>query len=181
MKVKDCLLLAGELLGLDGAITDLNAGSSTSEETQTLLRCFQLVQSELALDYLPLFAEDEVETETGAVFFSELTYPPVRILKITGKIGGELDFTLFPEYVKTEAGKLKVRYTYAPTEKTIDDECDFALGVSTRLVAYGVASEYALAVGLYEEANVWEKKYKDAISAVYRLKRAKPIKSRRWV
>ena len=30
-------------------------------------------------------------------------------------------------------------------------------------------------------ANVWEKKYKDAISAVYRLKRAKPIKSRRWV
>ncbi len=181
MKVKDCLLLSAELLGLNDAITDLNSGISTSEETQRLLRCFQLVQSELALDYLPLFAEDEVETETGAVFFSELTYPPVRILKITDNVGGELDFTLFPEYVKTAVGKVKVRYTYAPTEKTLDDECDFALGVSARLVAYGVASEYALAVGLYEEANVWEKKYKDAISAAYRLKRAKPIKSRRWM
>lgn len=39
---------------------------------------------------------------------------------------------------------------------------------SPRLFAYGIAAEYCLACGLFEEAAVWDKKYKDALTAAYR-------------
>ena len=58
-----------------------------------------------------------------------------------------------------------VKYAYTPTEKTMDGECECAIGVSERLVAFGMASEYSAALGLYEEASVWDKKYKDGIEA----------------
>lgn len=183
MKVKDCMLLAAELLGIRAEV-DANLSGSTSigvTETEKLLHCFNLVENELALDYLPLLAEDELETDTGAVLFSEFAHSPVRIVKVLDGNGETLDFTLFPEFLKTAAGKIKVRYTYAPKTKEVDGESDFTLGVSERLIALGMVSEYSISVGLYEEASVWEKKYKDAIAAAYKTKGAKRIQSRRWV
>ena len=72
------------------------------------------------------------------------------------------------------------RYTYLPKTKTFDDKSDFTLNASVRLLSYGVAAEYALANGMFEEAAVWDKKYKDAIKAAYCSKPPRRIRSRRW-
>ncbi len=183
MKVKECILSAATQLGIGDDIEEYFSGASTLGEADALclLRCFNLVENELALDYLPLFCEDTLESGTGAVFFSELSQAAVRIVKVMDERGEELPFTLFPEYLKTQAGKLVIRYTYTPKEKGFEDESSFVLYASVRLFAYGIAAEYALANGLFEEAAVWDKKYKDAIAAAYRSRKAKKIQSRRWV
>ena len=183
MTVLECVKAAAVEVGLkEDVFGYLENGEKKGEEaTSNLVRCFNLVENELALDYLPLFFEDELESETGAVYFSELTKAPVRIIKVTDGFGQELTFSLFPEYLKTQAGKIKVRYSYSPTEKGIEVTSDFLLYASVRLFAYGMAAEYFAASGLFEEAAVWDRKYKDAIQAAYKRKPNKKICSRRWL
>ena len=106
--------------------------------------------------------------------------PCVRIIRVTDEYGNSVPFKLFPQYLRTQPGRVNVSYTYTPREKNAEEESDFVLSVSPRLFAYGIASEYSLAAGLFEEAAVWDKKYKDALAAAYRSKPSRIIRSRRW-
>ena len=183
MTVLECVKAAATELGItaevDAYLQDKKEEGRVAVEN--LVRCFNLVENELASEYLPLFAEDTLETETGAVYYSDLERAPVRIIKVFDGLGEEVKFSLFPEFLKTQAGKVRIRYAYAPKEKAIEESSDYLLFVSLRLFAYGMASEYALASGRYEESAVWNKKYKNAIYAAYRKKPIKKIQSRRWV
>ena len=184
MTVKEILLAAANELGVGEKVEAYLAGKSTDTEGETiakaLLRCFNLVENEVALDYLPLLAEEELETEMGVVYYSALSREAARVIGVWDEWGNSASFTLFPDYLKTQPQKVLVRYTYLPKEKSFDDESDFVLNASVRLFAYGVAAEYALASGLFEEAALWEKKYKDAIKAAYSSKTVRRIRSRRW-
>lgn len=184
MTVKEIILAAAYELGIVEKVQVYFKGESTDTDAETiakaLLRCFNLVENEVALDYLPLLAEEMMETETGAVYYSSLSREAARVIGVWDEWGNAVPFTLFPDYLKTQPQKVLVRYTYLPQEKSFGDESDFTLGASVRLFAYGVAAEYALASGLFEEAAVWDKKYKDAIKAAYSAKPARRIRSRRW-
>ena len=75
---------------------------------------------------------------------------------------------------------MTILYSYTPPEKALDGESDYAT-LSTRLFGYGMAMNYALIMGLYEEASVWDKKYKEALEAAYRIRGAAVIRAREWV
>ena len=182
MTVKEILLAAAGILGKADEVKAYFDGTDNEAEAdvENLLRCFQLVESELAIDYLPLHAEEEVETQTGAIFFDEFTRSPVRILRVCDEGGKSCSFKLFPEYVKTQSGKVTVTYTYLPNKKALDGESDYKAQASVRLFAYGIAAEYTLACGMFEDAAVWDKKYKDAIAAAYRSTPSRVMRSRRW-
>lgn len=180
--VKEAIIAAAQTLDMQESVTGYLDGTDVTGEadTENLLRCFNLVESELALEYLPLCAEEELETQTGTVYFSELSRAPVRVLRVRDKWDNERPFKLFPDYLKTQSGSVKVEYSYLPETKGLDGASDFALQASTRLFAYGMAAEYTLSCGRFEEAAVWDKKYKDAIAAAYRAKPCKKIRARRW-
>ena len=182
MTVKEILLAAAMQLNvLDEVEAYLSNNSKNGEEqAKALLRCFNLVENEVALDYLPLLAEEEIETETGVIYYSSLSREAARVIGVWDEWGNKAPFTLFPDYLKTQPQKVLVRYTYLPKEKSFKDESDFSVQASVHLFAYGVAAEYALASGLFEEAAVWDKKYKEAIKAAYSAKPSRHIQSRRW-
>lgn len=183
VSIKDAIVSASEILDLKEEVQAYFDGSDTSAkaDVENLLRCFNLVESELALEYLPLYAEETLESATGAVYFDELACAPVRIVRVQDEWGNSCPFKLYPNYLKTQAGKVTIRYTYLPQEKGLDGVSDFTLRVSKRLFAYGMATEYALSCGRFDEASVWEKKYKDAITSAYRAKPSTKISARRWV
>ncbi len=182
MTVKEILLAAATELNVLEEVEGYLSGTSTDGEAQAkvLLRCFNLVENEVALDYLPLLAEDEMETETGVIHYAALSREAARVVGVWDEWGNTVPFTLFPDYLKTQPNKVRVRYTYLPKEKSFKDKSDFTLQASVRLFAYGVAAEYALASGLFEEAAVWDQKYKDAIKAAYCAQPSRRIRSRRW-
>ena len=184
MTVKEIILAAACELGIGEGVESYLAGGSKDAQaesnTKALLRCFNLVENEVALDYLPLLAEEEMTSDTGAIEYAALSREAVRVLSVRDEWGNEVPFTLFPDYLKTQPNKVCVRYTYLPKPKTLEDKSDFTLNASVRLFACGVAAEYALANGLFEEAAVWDKKYKDAIKAAYSSKPARRIRSRGW-
>ena len=183
MTVKEVLIKAAKLLSLDEAAAFLETGEEGTENAQAnaLLTCFHTVENELALDYFPRRIEETLQTQTGAIVYEELSKKAVRILFVHDEWGNELPFKTFPEYVKTQSGKITIGYCYLPEEKTLAGECDFKLFVSVRMMAYGIAAEYALQNGMFEDAAVWNKKYKDAICAAYKNFKSVKIKQRRWV
>ena len=81
----------------------------------------------------------------------------------------------------TGSGSVTIDYTYVPEQPKISDETAFSDKVSARLLAFGVANEYLLTAGRYAEAAVWEKKYRDALSAAGLSRRKLCVRARRWV
>ena len=182
--VKAAVRATAQALGIADGVEAFLDGEETEEgkrDTELLVKCFNHVENELALDYLPLLAEDEVLSSTGAVRYAELTYPAVRIFCVEDGEGTSLKYTLFPDRLETSSGKLKIVYSYTPTEKGVDEESDYQTAVSERLFLYGMAAEYCLVEGELEAAGIWDKKYKEAIAAAYRLRPIKRSRSRRWV
>lgn len=184
MTVKECMRLASTILGIDNDVAAYYADDVSPEQkkrAELLLTCFNIVENELALDYFPLIAEDTLETEQGNVPFSSLENSAVRVIKVTDEWGNSAAFQLFPTYLKTQPGKVCVKYTYTPVNKTKDDESDFCSAVSARLIAYGMAAEYTMAMGVFEDSAMWDKKYKDGIRTAYRVQKCERLRSRRWV
>ncbi len=182
MKVKDIVLAAAKAIGAEKEVElYLSGGATQSKCVDVLLECFNRVENELALDYLPLIVEEKMSSVSGCIAYNDFGRSVVRVIKVEDEWGNSLPFRLYANYLKTEAGKVNVSYTYTPEEKQIEEETDFTLFVSERLFVYGIAHEYCLASGLYEDAAIWDKKYKDAVAAAQRESGGKRIKGRVWV
>lgn len=183
MKVLDVVLAAARVLCIEEGVNEyLNDGTEDyAKDTELLLTCFNNIESSLALDYVPLYAEDELRTVTGRLEFSSFTYSPVRILGVADGLGNAVPYTLYAKYIKTNPGILKVTYTYTPNQKTIDMDSDFDLMSGEHLFVYGVLSEYCLAKGMFEEAAAWDKKFKDSMEFLFHTRKCQRLSSRRWV
>lgn len=183
MKVKDILLSAALKLGIaEGVKTYFDEGDNTYEqEALLLLDCFSTVENDLALNYFPLRAEDLLRTVTGAVQFSAFAHSPVRIISVKNDEGKEVEFSVYPQYLKTGAGTFQVTYTYTPDKVAIEDEGNFGIAVPENLIVFGVLAEFCIAQGRFEEGTIWEKKYKEAIERVYKLGTCTRLKSRTWI
>ena len=75
MTVKEVIITAAGLLEMEDKVSAFIGGDSSvgAEETAALVRCFNLVENEVALDYFPLIAEETVKTDTGRVAYKDLT------------------------------------------------------------------------------------------------------------
>ena len=182
MTVKEIIIVASRYLGVDkeveGYLTSTNPGGQII--TETLLKCFNIVENELALDYLPLIVEDVVNTTTGQVDFSKLSKSAVKIVSVKDKDGKSVKYDLFTQYLVAQPGELTVRYTYTPPPKGIFESSEYKLYVSNRMIVYGIAAQYYYLNGMFDEGEIWNKKYREAIAAAYRANPAGVVASRRW-
>lgn len=184
ISVKETVRETAQVLGISEWVEGYLDGETTEmgeKDTELLVDCFNRVQNELALDYLPLMAEEELITATGVVSYTDLENSVTRIFSVENEYGESVKFKLFPDRLETQPGKVRVFYAYSPTEQGLDGLCEYKTAVSKRLFVYGMAAEYALIVGENEKASVWDKKYKEAINAAYKLRPVKKLRSRRWV
>ena len=75
MLIRDVLILATESLGRTDLASAVNtaysaavsAGTAPTGGTAVLLRCYRLVENEVALDHLPLRAEETLTPEDGSL------------------------------------------------------------------------------------------------------------------
>ncbi len=183
MKVKDVVMTAASLLGLNQQTQPYLEGETENGKqiVDGLLEAFQLVESELALDYVPLITQERLETENGKAAYEQFSKPVSRVLAVTNGQGVELAFQIFPTYLQTDGKEITVKYAYLPQVKGIDEESDYQSRVSVGLMAYGVAAEYCAAQGLYAESAFWNKKYKESIAKACQNPRGGRMRSRIWV
>lgn len=191
MLVRDVLMLSAENIAREDLAAELAALAADGEEAVSpsdgvlsLLRCYRLVESEVALDYCPLEKTDRVFPLAGRIQYTTLTETPVNILDVADEGGRRLNFTVYASYLSVPDvdGAVNVTYSYAPPQAELTDDVAFPARISARLLSMGVCAEFLLTCGRYAEAEVWEGKFREGLRAagVFRRKLC-AIRSRRWV
>ena len=191
MKLKDITELAcvflqkTELLDLgvfiDGKSSEAQEELKINRDLQLLNRCANLVYKEVACDYLPLQTQQVFETEDGILPYADFRRELQDVKSVTNEAGESVAFSSWPSHLQTQAGKVTVKYTYVPQDVGFYDELDYRSGkVSERVFSYGTACEYCLISGRYEDASVWEQRYKDALLCCAGKKAEIRLPRRRW-
>lgn len=184
MTVKEVIELAAQCLGredLSEAVASLEG--EPEGEVKALVRCFNLVENEVALDYFPLRKEETFTPQTRELPYLGFASAPVDILGVTDGAGRAVEFEArtMNIYLPAEYDKVTVTYSYAPAQKEIDGVSDFSGKVSARLLALGVAAEFCLTASRFSEAAMWDKRFRDALRAAGIIRRKLSMRSRRWV
>lgn len=148
------------------------------EEEKLLLQALHTVESELAMEYLPIFIEERVESD-GFIPFENLKESPIAIQKVIDVNGLQQAFSVTADGVQTVKGNVMIIYCIYPTEKGLADSIQIATQYA-RVLMLGVAAEYAMLSGQFELFTLLDKKYKDAISYACRTKNG-IMKMRRWL
>ena len=161
MTVKEVIKSSAELLGIE----------LTDENIEYWLNAYNNVENELAMDYFHLRSADKVLIKENKIKYSDLGKNAWRIMGVYDCNNHDLMYKLCPTYIgfaKKENEKYCfVCYCYVPQEKDIDDISDFDVGMFKDILKYGVCSEYCLVQGKFEEAKIWDSKYKNLIEIAY--------------
>lgn len=181
MTVREILTDSAVMLGRTDIVEHLKSkgtDENLEKECENLLRLYNLVESETAVCYKPLKAAQVLAVTNGNVSYSAFSKSPVDVEKVL-KGNVSQPFVLTASGVNTDSGILEFIYRYVPKRKALDDECEYKTG-EERALALGVACEYSLAAGLYEQAVTWDKRYKDALLSVSTDKGG-VMKMRGWI
>ncbi len=181
ISVKEVVQAAAELVGRGDLAKEAEA-VSPSDEALLLVKCFNLVENEVALDYFPIKKTEELTPLFGKISYTRLSEAPLSIQKITDLSGMGVAFSQTSTYL--DFGKydepVLITYAIAPKKKTLGGQSDCGEKVSLHMLAYGVAAEYLLACGRYSEASAFDKKYRAALRSAAAERKILTVRARRW-
>lgn len=172
MKLKEIVKYAAVYLGLEKVVAYLENAEFSSDQNalaavDSLTRCANLVINELACAFIPLKKQEEITAGDGKIYYSSLSETPLEIKNLTDESGKTAKFSVFPEYIATDAGKFSVEYEYAPANYGLDDTVGYSeREISARAIAYGVAAEYSMTVKSFDESVLFREKYENALSRI---------------
>lgn len=186
MTVKEILKLVCEFVGereILQKLSEQNPSYTTreSEKLETMVRCFNLVNQEIASEYLPFLFEEEIDINNSILNFSSLSKSVVAVYQLKDKFGFPVRFKNFPNYIEVCGDGKKIIYSYLPDDVTLSSDFDLKNGLSARVYAYGVASEYLLIVGMSEDAEIWEERYKESLFILSKKNGEHRLPRRRWL
>lgn len=188
MKVKEILKLAVEFVGerqllekLQSQETSVQLDESEQAKMQTLLRCFNLVNQEIAGDYLPFLFKEAVSAQNGIIMFSSLNKKLVNVYEVKDRFGFNLPFRVISNCVEVEKKARSIVYSFLPENLEMEDEVEFFNGLSARVYAYGVASEFLLLNGLGSDAEIWEERFKESLFILSRKRGEHHLPKRSWL
>ncbi len=190
MKIKNIIESAVKLLNLSAAEAensecapqDNEPPKLSESEEKLMLKCVDFVIDDIASDYFPLIREDELFVRNGRLFFKDFPRTPTAVASVK-KDGKALNFSRrFDGLQLGEDGNVTVQYAFKPAAAAVDGETEWTDGcVSERILVYGVAAEYCIAAGLDADAEMWDKRYRDALQrAVIKYLSGKSTPKRRW-
>ena len=182
MKIKDIIKTVAVYLGKENAVHYLEGGTAegdTLSVIDTMVRCANLVISELAWGYIPM-EKTETINSNGKIYYADLSE---RILQVSGVYdcyGNKLNYKIHGDNMETPIGEVTVVYKYAPANYGLEDEIGYTeKDVACRIIAYGAAAEFCLTEKGYEESRMWRSRFTDAMSLSCLPHHAK-LKGRCW-
>ncbi len=189
MTAIDVLINTGILIGRPDIVSyfgeQINVGEETYEDIQFLLKIIGLVISELSATYLPLISKQFVTFYDGYLPYGELYGKVVKIINVYDREGNNVDFIDATEEISLKDNKsyaeLFVEYQYLPEEITEESEIGYQeRDIPARVIAYGVAAEYCISQGKFDEAVMHHKRYMSELQEMKGIKNVK-IKGRSFM
>ncbi len=185
MKIKEIINNSALYLGLGDVREYLVAQTDASEETLktvgVLTGLCNLVISELASTYIPMTATEEVSAVAGKIFFENLNHAAIKVVSVKDRSGNEINFEVFPEYIKLKDGRFTVEYEYIPQNYGLTDDIGYGeKDVPQAALSYGLCAEYCITQCRFEEAVSWRKRYIFSLEK-FLVPKARTMKARMFV
>ena len=160
--------------------TNIDTSENTVETVNSLIELTNLVINELACSYIPAITLEKAIATKGKVYYRDLLKTPLKVLRVVDESGENVPFKTFPEFISVDGVCVWIEYEYAPDKKGLDEDiCYMEKDLPMRVLAYGVASEYCITEGAFDEAVMWHKRYTDGVADVCLPKNALTAR-RRW-
>lgn len=188
VKVSDVLEIACDILDLeevyafvlDNTINDLKA----EKEAKLLLKCFNLVYSELMTEYVPLKHKEKVFIRNNGVLnVGLLSKDLYKVIRVLDRFNNSVPFEVFKNEITLDygSGECEIEYSYLDKKKNFSDLIEYENYPTKRVIAYGVVAEYLLITGVYDEASLWNSRFKQSLKNEIRRARETRIKARRYL
>ena len=180
--IVDCVLkFLGNAELIDAINNDLELNESQKEELQTILMCVNMVNNIIATDYLKLKETITLENVSGKILFSDITNKKILdIVKICDTFGNSLKYKMDYDGVLTKKGKVVLTYAFFPNTMDINDELDFKIHINERIFTYGVLAEYYFFKGNFDDASIWDIRFKQALQTSIRKQGEIRLPKRGW-
>ena len=183
MLVKDIIALACDFTEnqkvKDALADNLTLTDEESAICDSLVKCFNLVNNEIASEYIPILKNEVVKTKDFKVEFSDLTFSPSQIISVKDAYGRKIRFKVFDDYIMALASSVEITYTTMPTQLTLESE--FSSTLPERVYAYGIAREYYFLQSLFDDADIWEERFKNTLQVLQRKRSEILMPRRRWL
>jgi hypothetical protein len=156
MKVSEVIELSALLLDIE----------LTEDIRNNLVRCYNLVEQELATDYFPILEVDKFFHVEDKIYYKDFSRKPYMLKGIQDFHGDSVSFRLASEYINLiknyNGGTFFVKYYYLPEDKELYSNSTYGAEYIS-ILKYGIAAEYCLMQGNFEQAKIYSDKYKERI------------------
>ncbi len=157
------MMKVSEVIELSALLLDIEL---TDDIRKDLVRCYNLVEQELATDYFPILEVEKFFHVKDKIYYKDFSRKPYMLKGIQDFHGDSVSFRLTPEYINLiknyDGGTFFVKYYYIPEEKALYSNSTYGAEYIS-ILKYGIASEYCLANGDFELAKIYSDKYKERI------------------
>ncbi len=163
-----------------------NGFNTTNNEAKQLLtlllECINSTNNLIASEYYYLKQTVQINS-TGKVDYKNLSSNAICDILNVEHCGKSVNFKTYPGYLLAPNGLLNITFSYLPKQilNPLDVVNDYPLKLNDRVFSYGVASEYYFICGLYDDATVWDNRFKNSLKNVLRPKHEIKIKNRLWI
>ena len=187
MCIKEIIRITALLLGrdnviryLDGDTDEQNVGADCLRTINVLTDLTNLVINELSTTYIPMTKVEKVVSNDGKVYYKDLTERILRVRAVYDIDGKNVEYSVNSEYVKVNYSEVEIEYDFVPENYGLEQTIGYTdKDVSARVIANGVASEFNVSEGRFDEAVTFHKRYVDMLSDIC-LPKNTFIKKRRW-
>ena len=163
MKVSEIINNAIKLMEIEIPNTD----EDSNKLKNILVKCFNVVLSELSMCYFPIKTKEKMQSKIGEYYFKDFAYPPYKIIDVKSnnhKIKWELKST----HISCMNSEIDVEYEYYPKSLNYEDEFIYPnTELTTDIIELGIVAEYYLLIGYIKSAELWEEKYRNKIEEIY--------------
>lgn len=183
MLVKDIIVLACQFTENEELGRAIEENESLSDkqnkEVEKFVKCFNLINNEIASEFVPIKKVEQLETHDGKILFSNFSAKPYKILYVKNSLGRKVRFKVFEDHIVAFCKKAIVAYSILPS--TLDLNGSFDSFLPERIYGYGVAREYLFMQGKFDDADVFEERFKNSLEYICRQTPHARLPRRRWI
>ncbi|MBR2498932.1 MAG: hypothetical protein IKB67_04405 [Clostridia bacterium] len=185
MTVKDIVKSSAALLSREDVCDYLSGkqggiGDDTVPTLNTMVTLLNLVISELSATYIPMVKREQVEIVGGKLYYTALKNTPLKVLNVYDALGKEIPYSENALYLSVSTDNAIVEYEFVPPNYGLEETIGYTeKDISQGALAFGLAAEYSICKGAFDEAVMWHKRYVESVNNKRKIENVK-LKTRSW-
>ena len=182
MEINDVIKEVANMLQLSNVYSaNFDADSfdtQTQKDINLIVSCINEVLCDIATDHLPLKKTETISVSGGVYQLSNLSNTFHKLIEAKTNKPYKVEL----ENLYIENGTYEITYSFLPDIYEFGDTIEnFDTRLTMYALCFGVAAEYCLISGNYNESEMWNSRFESAMQIAKRKNGLTKLKERRWI